>query len=395
MATIQPIRQLERKRYLAGMLEMACEKLELPASKWTEAEKAYRGVGEWLSDCPILGRFAPRVFAQGSAAPDVQTTVKPRESEVFDVDLVCHLQRADDSMPQGWMKKIVGDRLRAHGIYAKMLSEYKRCWRLDYAKETQMHLDITPAVNHSTSRFRDLAVTDKATRRWHETNPRQYAGEFGKVAGLMPKFATILLEFRAKAAAADVEPLPQQRPIKGYLRRSVQLVKRHRCIFFETEPELVPISIILTTLAAKSYERLIASDRVYDNDFDVVADVVRGMADFIEYRRNREWWVPNDTTEDENFAEKWNADPQLPSAFYEWHRGAVADFDALAAAADSAAAQRIFERIVGQKLGTEIRTKIANTVTTARGSERLGVSSGGILGVGTGLLAPRNTYFGA
>ena len=225
------------------------------------------------------------------------------------------------------MKKQIGDRLRAHGTYCRMLSEYKRCWRLDYAKETQLHLDITPAVNHSTSRFRDLAVADKATRQWHESNPVGYGVEFAKVAALMPLFAAALRELRAKAAAAEVVPLPQQRPLKGCLRRTVQLVKRHRSLYFEHDMERAPISVILTTLAAKSYARVVHSGRVYDNEFDVVADIVRGMSSYVEHRWNREWWVPNDTTEEENFAEKWNHDARLPAAFYEWHRAAIANFD--------------------------------------------------------------------
>ena len=393
MSTIQPIKLLERKRHLAGLLEMACQELELPPTKWDQAKTAYGSVAKHLADCPVLGRFEPRIFPQGSAA--LLTTVKPLDREEFDIDLVCHLQRGDDSLPQAWVKKVVGDRLRAHGTYGKMLSEYKRAWRLDYAKEAQMHLDITPAVNHSTSRFRDLAVTDKATRQWHETNPAGYAAEFSKVAALLPQFAAALQELRARAAAADVEPLPDQRPVKGYLRRTVQLVKRHRSLYFERDAERAPISVILTTLAAKSYARVVRSGRIYDNEFDVVADTVRSMSAFVEHRWNSEWWVPNDTTEDENFADKWNHDPKLPAAFDEWHRAAVADFDALASAADSEAGHRIFERIVGQRLGASIRAKVVSTVSAARKQQTLGITSGGLLAVGGGLPVPANTFFGA
>ena len=105
--------------------------------------------------------------------------------------------------------------------------------------------------------------------------------------------------------------------------------------------------------------------------------------------------MPNDTTENENFAEKWNHDAKLPAAFYEWHRAAVADFDVLAAAANSEAGHRIFERILGQRLGAAVRAKAASTVSAARNQQALGITSSGLLAVRGGLRVPKNTFFGA
>ena len=76
--------------------------------------------------------------------------------------------------------------------------------------------------------------------------------------------------------------------IKGYLRRTVQLVKRHRSLHFGYDAERPPIAVILTTLAAKSYVRAVRFGRIYDNEFDVIANTVRGMSAFVEHRWNRE-----------------------------------------------------------------------------------------------------------
>ena len=40
---------------------------------------------------------------------------------------------------------------------------------------------------------------------------------------------------------------------RGLLRRSIQLTKRHRDVYFASNVTLAPISIILTTLTAQSY----------------------------------------------------------------------------------------------------------------------------------------------
>ena len=59
------------------------------------------------------------------------------------------------------------------------------------------------------------------------------------------------------------------------------------------------------------------------------------MPDFIEETplrgAGRSWAIWNQTTQGENFAEKWNADPALAGAFFEWHRQISADLAALKA----------------------------------------------------------------
>ena len=57
---------------------------------------------------------------------------------------------------------------------------------------------------------------------------------------------------------------------KGILRRVVQILKRHRDHYFiGRAPSLAPISIIITTLAARSYDDC-ALGSIYDSEFDVL-----------------------------------------------------------------------------------------------------------------------------
>lgn len=394
MSTIHQARLLERKRYLAGILEIACQELELPPSRWTTAQTAYGSVGTWLNDCPTLKQWEPLILPQGSAA--LGTTVRPLNSENFDIDLVCHLRRASDASCHLTVKRIVGQRLREYEKRGPKCSEYKRCWRLDYADGSQMHLDITPAVNHTTSRFRNLAVPDRELKCWQESNPPGYAALFTEIAAKQPILTSQFVEFSVKASKAEIRPLPDQTPIKGYLRRTVQLLKRHRSVAFEKRPDLAPISIILTTLAMRAYAKIITEGRSYDNEFDIVCDIVRLLPGSIMRCQSGEWLVKNDTTEDENFAEKWNQPgSRLAEAFFNWHRAAVADFEALADAADRPASTRIFDRILGSRLGFTVRSKEESLVKEARQRQAIAVNRNGTLTTAAGIMIPANTFFGA
>src|SRR6266851_9227186 len=96
---------LNRKKYIGGLLEFACQEIELPESKREAAETAYNSVGEWLNECSTLGRFRPTIFPQGSVP--LGTTVKPLQREEFDVDLVCHLTLGDERLSQSGVKRAV------------------------------------------------------------------------------------------------------------------------------------------------------------------------------------------------------------------------------------------------------------------------------------------------
>ena len=72
------------------------------------------------------------------------------------------------------------------------------------------------------------------------------------------------------------------------LRRTIQVEKRHRDVFFDgADQGLAPISVVITTLTARSYEYCV-SQFVYDSELDVVRDIIRHMPDFIEDAQG--WW---------------------------------------------------------------------------------------------------------
>ena len=194
-----------------------------------------------------------------------------------------------------------------------------------------------------------------------------------------------------------MEPFPEHTPFKGLLRRTVQVAKRHRSLHFENQPERAPISIVLTTLAARAYEAAVISGAVYDTELDLVCDVISHMPDFIERRWNNgriELWVPNETTDGENFAEKWNKDATLVEAFYEWHGAAVNHFTSLASATDAERTFVILNSIAGKNTSEAIRNRATQAVNRARMQGALRAASSGALGIVTGVPVVTNTFFG-
>ena len=128
-----------RKRYLAGVLELLCQQLELTPTQYEDATAKYGAVGSWLNDGLLHTRLDPEMFAQGSIR--LGTTVRPLGRDEFDVDLVCWLVGGHDGLEPSRIMRLIGDRLREHKTYCAMLEAKNRCWRLNYAGE--FHMDIT------------------------------------------------------------------------------------------------------------------------------------------------------------------------------------------------------------------------------------------------------------
>jgi hypothetical protein len=317
---------LLRKAEIYSVLDQICQALELSAAQLDAARTSYEAVAEWLSalDNPLLKWI--EIYAHGSAG--LGTTVKPIGREDFDVDLICKVLRFTADRPPSELKRIVGGRLRENARYAGILEEKKRCWRLNYARE--YHLDISPTIINIECDNGGELVPDKKLREFKPTNPKGYKALFERRAALIP----ILRAQKAIAAEdrAGVEPFPAHGVAKGILRRTVQLLKRHRDVhFLEVVEDIAPISIIITTLAAQSYEYCV-KNFVFDSELDVLIATIRLMPHFIDrpfVNGRRIYVVANETTFGENFAERWNTEPARAAAFYEWHAKALADFEAL------------------------------------------------------------------
>jgi len=386
-----------KRRLLVGTLDALFAQIDLTDSQYETAKNRYEAVSAWLAEGESPFLKVASIYAQGSIA--VGTANKPIGCAEFDVDLVCHLPSVGATSNPAAVKALIGDRLKAHATYASMLEEKQRCWRLCYANE--FHLDITPSIPNQACGNGGELVPDRALSAWKPTNPKGYAARFEQYAALRPRL--YLREAAVAAKRAEVEDFPEQEMRKPALKRIVQLLKRHRDIWFAAAKrnELAPISIILTTLAARSYAHCTARF-AYADTYELILDVVRRMSDFIavDERNGRPFYfIENETTAGENFADKWNLDQLLPQAFYVWHRDAIAMLEELVGIDGKDRLGQALQKSFGasQDAVRGAMAPLASAVGNARaaGSLLVAPSLGVVTSPAAGRVSVRpNTFFG-
>lgn len=298
----------DRRRRLSTMLELALTELDIPAHLRARAIAEYEAAGKFLDDhFRELGRSGCEVYPQGSFR--LGTVIRPLRGDDYDIDLVCRRNVLPSSTTRAALKDEVGDAL-ASFIEQRQdpprIDEGNRCWTLGY--EQQFHMDVLPSLPDPEGSDNAIILTDKSYARWLHSNPIDYASWF---RGSMTQEIATLRAIAAARVNANVEDIPEDE-VSTTLQRAVQLLKRHRDVYFDRtdEDDFKPPSIILTTLAARAY----AGGGEF---FDVVAGIASRMADHVE-DRGVQRWVPNPVEPDENFADKWATDPRLERAFWRW-----------------------------------------------------------------------------
>lgn len=324
------------------------EKIELPDSAYEKAEKRYNDLGEWFhrpeSSC---AEYEPHVFPQGSFR--LGTAIKPDAEEEYDLDLSCNLEKilSKDLITQEQLKHHIGHELelyrRARNI-KEDLAEKKRCWRLDYADGLSFHMDIVPCIPEKDTRRQYLkqrmveasllddslaqrvselavSITDNTdpkykviTDMWRISNPEGFARWFES----RMRTAQAVINEREMNFKASIDSFPYYK-WKTPLQSAVQILKRHRDTMFRDNDDAKPISVIITTLAAKAY----------NGETDLVSALENILACMGNYVNTRAPYVPNPVNPDEDFADKWNSEGHqhlnLRENFYMWLHQAKAD----------------------------------------------------------------------
>ncbi|MPS73881.1 MAG: nucleotidyltransferase [Chryseobacterium sp.] len=321
--------------------------LSITRSQHEAAVQSYKAVGKYLSsEYSPLSAYEPYIKPQGSFI--IGTTIQSiEEGGDIDLDVVCEFKRKKITWTQYHLKKAVGDHLKAHGTYERLLDEEgRRCWTLKYREEgvvnQRYHMDILPAIvanGYSVlleSSFRNLmdedyeklqlSITDKEKsnyyvstfpEEWLQSNPYGYAKWFMKRALLVGNQFKNLYSLNE-----SVKPTPDYQEERLPLQRVVQLLKRHRDIYFSKEQnddirKQKPISCIITTLAARAY-------RGESNLIDAIWGVINRMSEEIEFKYIPEYgreveWISNPVNVLENFADRWNdQDSYRRDNFYRW-----------------------------------------------------------------------------
>ncbi len=308
------------EQMLSMLLDGAVETLDISPDLQQVTIERYEEVGAWLAE---HGGYRCRIYPQGSFR--LGTVVRPNTpTGEYDIDLVCWLLIAKESITQVELKKRVGDLLHAYMRWKKRhrhtdgpttCEARRRCWTLAYP-DHGFHLDVLPTIPDVEHPPTGILLTDKQLYRWQHTNPIGYANWSRTRSEELQRQLVAAAEKR-HVNVADVP----ERGVRTTLQRVVQVLKWHCMLHFATDPDNRPPSILITTLAA----------RAYNGELDLFAatrNALAGMGEFIEDRRGT-WWVPNPAHEEENFADKWNEYSERRRAFIAWHRDITAVRDDL------------------------------------------------------------------
>jgi hypothetical protein len=319
-------------------LELSLEALELPTSAYEKAVSRYEDLGDFLSSESSIVQYEPQVFVQGSFR--LGTAIKPLVStEPYDLDLTCKLARglSKSKISQKDCKNLVGtaiDQYTSKRNIKEAKIEKRRCWRIVYQDSIDFHMDVVPGILiEDTSSLREsmiksnisvetasewakLAYNITDNKRpdysvvsfdWNISNPEGYAKWFeqrmetGRILSLMEKSQYEELKVFER---------------KTVLQKCIQILKRHRDVMFINEPDLKPISIIITTLSGQAYN----GERTLE---EAITNIVDKMAVLIKKSGIR---IPNPTRPEEDFTDKWKENPKLEPAFNRWLIQAQADF---------------------------------------------------------------------
>lgn len=319
------------------IVEELTKNLDISEDMFKDAESKYLSVAEYLGKSTNQLLQNAYIYPQGSI--NLRTVVKPIGKEEFDIDLVLSLPKVSNEHNPNDILKLIGDRLKDEkSIYKDKVSSLKRGWRINYSGN--FHLDITPSINNPFVEaeeyyYTDTAelVPDKELKSWKHSNPRGFEKWFSEIASKIPIFviknirvldSKMLSLEETDLESYTIEEIPDNNQYKGLLRRTIQLLKRHRDFYFNERnkpfSDFKPISVVITTLATKSYKKIIDDKLEYSCPFDMLKDIVGNMHKFIKV--NDEYKIVNPTNENENFAEKWNKDIKYVEAFATWQKAA-------------------------------------------------------------------------
>ena len=378
----------------SSLLEVIAKALDIPENYYKQAVGRYESIGAWLErkESKVAG-YNPVIYSQGSFL--LGTVTKPISgAEEYDIDLVSELSLQKTEVSQEGLKKLVGDEIKFYAHANNMSSrpeESRRCWTLNYADGAQFHADILPAIPDAES-FKQhielyryampvgsnyaIAITDnthcnyaKISPDWPHSNPRGYAEWFRSRMQIEFDAAR---KFFAESRQLRVEDVPEYK-VKTPLQRTIQILKRHRDIWFEEnqstyDKDAKPISIIITTLAAHAY----------NNEVDLqqaLLKIVMEMPRHIKSHSNGTALIPNPVNPLENFADKWQEYPIRKACFMNWLKQAQLDLTTALKLNDVQSVGESLKPSLGKRVISQAQQKLYERTSSSASAVAASVSS--------------------
>lgn len=361
------------------LLDKMAEEVQLDKTRYERMKSSYEAVKDWVeADELFFKPYKYDVYSHGSVR--ILTTVKPIGKDEFDLDIAIHLKTNTPHTPQMIYDQL-RRRLSEHDLYKDMIELKNRCIRLNYAGD--YHMDILPGIQENDYDQNRLNVPDRELGYWVSSNPRGYANWFLGKANLVKES---LLEKALRAEKLPVDNFNNKKP----LQRAVQLIKRYRDIYFQKDDSYKTSSIVLTTIAGQFYQ---GEASIFDTVDNIVKTILNKVSN--SYIRLK---VLNPVNEDEDFTDKWDAEPEYYEAFKMFANHLHNEWQKLKKENGIIEEGYIMKGLFGDEVFKKAQINQANIIEKMRNNNTLGVSrSTGILSSVSTLgstSVKSNTFFG-
>jgi hypothetical protein len=410
----------EQQNQLNDVLNQVAIELDIPPHKYEEAMDRFDAIKRHLEagDYPC-STPPPDIYLQGSfRLGTVIRPVKAGKDCGFDIDIVCQVDRDKNGDDPANLKDEVGDEVKSYAKKNGMEQpkNSRRCWALNYAPDGEgigFHVDVLPCLPDSAAgswiaganehrgaaqpRYtqttiaitnRDDGVTPPA-HEWRSSNPIGFARWFNDICD--PGYAHVdnrqqkqlLFETYGQRESSPydrAEDIPDA-VVRTPLQRAIQIMKRHRDVRFNglCDEDHKPISMIITTLAAKLYEGRASQHQTTAAVLRFIVDTLAQHAALVKNRELREeigsmqlirrvgdtWYIPNPVNphnpgdpdeKGENFADRWDEhDHAKAKAFFRWVEWLKDDLDMLLSKTrEGTEIQRTLDEAFGHDIATRV-----------------------------------------
>jgi len=288
------------------LLDNICEQLQLDRTREKQMQKAYDTVSGIIeNDETFFGKLDPIIYVYGSKA--IGTTTKPYGKEEFDLDFIVQVNYDWNKISiDNFLSKLF-NLLNSNGNYKGKVELKRFCVRINYAGD--FHMDIMPGCEIPLKKEK-LKVADTKLKLWAIRNPKGYTRWF--IAKFIVDSGSIKLNdyykhFHDLKLKSEVEEMPENPEYNAVqpLQRSVQLMKRYRDVYFESNSDLATSSIIITTIAGMFYN----NETSIVETIDGILERLVNMINLYGMDRPIEIINPADANENENererFSDKW------------------------------------------------------------------------------------------
>jgi len=297
------------------------------------------------------------IYAQGSYR--IGTTVKPKAKEEYDLDFVLEVNVDYRKYNPFFILKHLERRLKESDNYENKIKLKKRCIGINYKDD--YHIDIIPAAPKEFFKGIHIKISDRKKIEWLESSPKGYIQWFE--SNFIKK--ELVLE-----KAASIEELPEKPSysIIQPLQRAVQLIKRHRDVYFkDLDDDYATRSIVLTTLSGLYYNG-------EESENDALLNILTNVFNMIQ-KTSTPIVIENPANPKEKFSDLWIEKPYLYKHFKSFIKSFHSNWVKLNLVVDINEKHKLLKQMFGEEISIKAICEQTEYVNKLRKADLLNISS--------------------